>query len=70
MILKYNRNSELEIVGLGVYSPGWKGEVEDESGKKMLETGYFDEIKERKLKNLKRKELKNNATRSKRTHRN
>ena len=70
MLLKYNRNSELEVVGLGVYSPGWKGEVEDESGKKMLETGYFDEIKKIKVKKLKRKELKNNGTRSKGTHRN
>ena len=50
MILKYNRNSELEIVGFGVYSPGWKDEVEDELGKKMLDTGYFDLVKERKRK--------------------
>ncbi len=50
MLLKFNRNSELEIVGLGVYSPGWKDEVKDELGKKMLDTGYFDLVKERKRK--------------------
>ena len=50
MLLKYNQNSELEIVGFGVYSPGWKGEVEDKLGKKMLDTGYFDLVKEKKIK--------------------
>lgn len=72
MKLKYNRDRELEVVGFGVFSPSWKGEVEDELGKKMLETGYFDKVKERKIKkkNLKRKELINNGTRSKRTYRN
>ena len=50
MLLKYNQNSELEIVGFGVYSPGWKDEVEDELGKKMLDTGYFDLVKGRKIK--------------------
>ena len=50
MLLKYNQNSELEIVGFGVYSPGWKDEVEDKLGKKMLDTGYFNLVKERKIK--------------------
>ncbi|GAI73873.1 unnamed protein product [marine sediment metagenome] len=55
MKLKYNRNSELEIVGFGVYSPGWKDEVEDNLGKKMLDTGYFDEVKEKEIKRKKSK---------------
>jgi len=73
MILKYNRKTELEVVGLGVFEPGQFVVADDEKrAKKYLDTGYFDLVKERKIKvkNLKRKELINNATRSKGTHRN
>ena len=50
MRLKFNRDRELEIVGFGVFSPGWKGEVKDELAKEMLKTGYFKEIKIKKTK--------------------
>jgi len=73
MLLKYNRDTELEIVGLGIFQPDQFIVVGDEEkAKKYLDTGYFDLVKEKKIKvkNLKRKELTNNATRSKRTHRN
>ena len=74
MKLKYNRDNELEIVGLGVFEPGQFIITDDEArAKKYLDTGYFDLVKEKKRKvkkNLKRKELKNNGTRRKRTHRN
>jgi len=73
MILKYNRKTELEVVGLGVFKPNEFVVTDDESkAKKYLESGYFDLVKEkkRKVKKLKRKELKNNGTRSKGTHRN
>jgi len=73
MLLKFNRNTELEVVGLGVFQPNQFVVVGDEKkAKKYLDTGYFDLVKEKKIKvkNLKRKELTKNATRSKRTHRN
>jgi len=51
MLLKYNRDSELEIVGFGVFQPGQFLVVGDEEkAKRYLDTGYFDEIKERKVK--------------------
>lgn len=73
MLLKYNRDIELEIVGLGIFQPNQFIVVGDEEkAKKYLDSGYFDLVKEkkRKVKKLKRKELTNNATRSKGTHRN
>jgi len=73
MKLKYNRDTELEVVGLGIFQPNEFVIVGDEEkAKKYLDSGYFDEIKERKvkIKKLKRKELTSNATRIKRTHRN
>ena len=73
MLLKYNRNSELEVVGFGVFQPNQFVVVGDkEKAKKYLDSGYFDLAKEkkRKVKKLIRKELKNNGTRSKRSHRN
>ena len=71
MLLKFNRNTELEVVGLGVFQPNEFVVVGDEEkAKRYLDTGYFDLVKEkkRKVKKLKRKELTNNATRIKRTH--
>jgi len=73
MLLKYNRKTELEILGLGIFQPDQFVVVGDEEkAKKYLDTGYFDLVREKKkkVKNLKRKELTNNGTRSKRTHRN
>ena len=73
MKLKYNRDTELEIVGLGVFEPGQFVVADDEArAKKYLDSGYFDLVKEkkRKVKKSKRKELTNNGTRRKRTYRN
>lgn len=73
MKLKFNRDRELEVVGLGVFEPGQFVVTDDEAkAKKYLDSGYFDLVKEkkRKVKKSKRKELTNNATRIKRTHRN
>ncbi len=40
---------ELWIQGFGIHNPQDKPfEVNEERGKKMLETGYFNEIKKRK----------------------
>jgi hypothetical protein len=51
MILKYNRKTELEVVGLGVFKPGGFVVTDDESrAKKYLDTGYFDLVKEKKRK--------------------
>ena len=58
MLLKYNRNSELEVVGLGIFQPDQFVVVGDEEkAKKYLDTGYFDEIKEKEIK-IKRKKSK------------
>ena len=73
MLLKFNKNTELEILGIGTFIPGQFVVADDEAkAKKYLDTGYFDLVKEKKkkVKKSKRKELKNNATRIKRTHRN
>lgn len=73
MILKFNRKTELEVVGLGIFKPNEFVVTDDEvKAKKYLDTGYFDLAKEkkRKVKKSKRKELTNNGTRSKRTYRN
>ena len=49
MLLKFNRKTELEIVGLGVFEPGQFVGADDETrAKKYLDTGYFDKVKERK----------------------
>jgi len=51
MLLKFNRDSELEIVGLGIFQPDQFVVVGDESkAKKYLDTGYFDIVKEKKKK--------------------
>jgi len=71
---RFNRDSEIQVVALGDFEPGQFVVADDEvRAKKYLDTGYFDLVKEKKRKvekNLKRKELKNNGTRRKRTHRN
>ena len=49
MKLKYNKDTELWIQGFGIHNPQDKPfEVDEERGKEMLETGYFNEIKKRK----------------------
>jgi len=49
MKLKYNRDTELEIVLIGVFKPNAIVIIEDETeAKRYLDSGYFDEIKERK----------------------
>jgi len=51
MLLKFNRKTELEVVGLGVFEPGQFVVVDDESrAKRYLDSGYFDLVKERKRK--------------------
>ena len=58
MLLKYNRDGELEVVGFGVFQPGQFVVVGDkEKAKKYLDTGYFDLVKEkkRKVKKFKKK---------------
>ena len=51
MLLKYNRDTELEVVGLGTFQPDQFIVVGDkEKAKKYLDSGYFSEIKERKVK--------------------
>ena len=58
MLLKYNRDTELEVVGLGVFEPGQFVVADDPAkSKKYLDSGYFDEIKEREIK-IKRKKSK------------
>ena len=61
MILKFNRKTELEIVGLGVFKPNEFVVADDESrAKKYLDSGYFDLVKEKKRK-IKKKSKKKGA---------
>ena len=58
MLLKFNRDTELEVVGLGIFQPNEFVVIGDEKkAKKYLDTGYFDLVKEkkRKLKKSKKK---------------
>ena len=51
MLLKYNRDIELEVVGLGIFQPDQFVVVGDkDKAKRYLDTGYFDEVKEKKRK--------------------
>jgi len=51
MKLKFNRDRELEIVGLGIFGPGQFVVADDEArAKKYLDSGYFDLVKEKKRK--------------------
>ena len=48
MLLKYNRDSRLEIVGLGIFDPGQTMSIEnDDQAYKYIKTGYFDLVKEK-----------------------
>ena len=56
MILKFNRNIELEIVGIGVFGPNDFVSTDDEKkAKKYIDSGYFDIVKERKKKKKSKK---------------
>jgi len=60
MRLKYNRDSKLEVVGIGIFSPGFKCKIDDEIlANKYINSGYFDE--EKKIK----KEIKIKVKKSK-----
>ena len=49
MKLKYNRKDELEIAGFGLFKPNAIITIEDETeAQNYLDSGYFDEVKERK----------------------
>jgi len=51
MLLKFNRKTELEVVGLGVFQPDQFVVVGDEArAKRYLDSGYFDLVKEKKRK--------------------
>jgi hypothetical protein len=60
MKLRYNRTSELGIVGIGVFKPNQIIEIDDEvKAEKYLDTGYFDEIEEiKKEKKIKIRKFK------------
>ena len=59
MLLKYNRTSELEIVGIGIFTPNQFVVVGDEEkAKRYLDSGYFDEVKKVKIKAKVKKEKK------------
>jgi len=61
MKLKYNRKTELEVVGLGVFKPNEFVVTDDElKARKYLDTGYFDLVKEKKRK-IKKKSKKKGA---------
>jgi len=56
MMLRFNRNDELEIVGIGVFSPGDFVVADDEArAKKYIDSGYFDLVKEKEAKARKSK---------------
>ena len=49
MLLKFNKNTELEILGIGTFVPGQFVVTDDEArAKKYLDSGYFDLVKEKK----------------------
>jgi len=60
--LKYNRTSELEVVGFGVFKPSQVITIDDElEAKRYLNSGYFDLVKERKRKVKPKKSKKKGA---------
>ena len=59
MLLKFNRDNELEVIGFGVFQPGQLVMVVDEKAKNSyLDSGYFDEVKEVKIKVKEKKSKK------------
>ena len=56
MLLKFNKNTELEILGIGTFKPGEFVVTDDEArAKKYIDSGYFDLVKEKKKKTKKSK---------------
>ena len=56
MLLKFNKNTELEIIGIGIFKPGQFVVADDPArAKKYLDSGYFDIVKEKKKKPKKSK---------------
>ena len=56
MRLKFNRNSPLEIIGIGEFAPGQFVVAGDEAkAKRYLDSGYFDLVKEEKKKKKSKK---------------
>ena len=57
MMLKFNRNSPLEIIGFGIFGSGDLVFTDDPvKAKKYTDTGYFDLVKEgKKVKKSKKK---------------
>jgi len=56
MILKFNKNTELEIIGIGIFAPGDSVIADDPvKAKKYLDSGYFDLAKGKKVKKSKKK---------------
>ena len=59
MLLKFNRNSPLEIIGIGTFESGDIVITDDPvKAKKYTDTGYFDIIKEKKKKKVKKSKKK------------
>ena len=49
MLLKFNKNTELEIIGIGIFKPDQFVVTDDPArAKKYLDSGYFDIVKEKK----------------------
>jgi len=57
LLLKFNRNTELEIIGIGIFAPGDSVIADDPvKAKKYLDSGYFDLAKgKKKVKKSKKK---------------
>ena len=56
MIFKFNRNTELEIIGIGIFAPGDFVVADDPvKARKYIDSDYFDLVKEKKVKKSKRK---------------
>ncbi|GAF95350.1 unnamed protein product [marine sediment metagenome] len=59
MRLKFNRNSPLEIIGIGEFSFGDIVIADDPAkAKKYLDSGYFDIVKEKKKRKRKKSKKK------------
>ena len=59
MILKFNKNRELEIIGIGIFGHGEIIVTEDPlKAKKYLDSGYFDIVIEKKKPKKERKKSK------------
>lgn len=55
MKLKYNRDIELRVPGLGIFQPNQCVPIESDDQKvRYLNSGYFDLIKEREIKKTKK----------------